>query len=64
MFHSSSGVLFFERPFQTAIGVFLAIAHMKAASSPAIAVTTALRFYLLPSSARIWYTVELGTSRQ
>jgi hypothetical protein len=46
MFHASSGVLFFKKPYQAAIGVLLAMAHMKAASSLAIAVTTALR--LLP----------------
>ena len=41
-----SSVLFFEKPFQTAIGVLLAMDHMKAASSLAIVVTTAL--WLLP----------------
>ena len=46
LFHAYSSVLFFEKLYQAVIGVLLAMAHMKAASSLAIAVTTVLR--LLP----------------
>jgi hypothetical protein len=45
-------VLFFEKLNQTAIGVLLAMAHMKAASSLAIAVTTALRLLPFATSLR------------